>query len=109
MAGKNRSAGTVIDESAPQETTADTGEEPTLDGMPQAPADTETDASAPTERQTVPKHLRPLFNEIARLSGFLALARRAVYEDAPERAVKALALVEGAAPAAREVAEISAR
>lgn len=81
--------------------------EPTLEGMPEATPDSEASDDDAAERVKVPKQLRPLFNEIGRLSGILGLARKAVYDDRPERAVKALMLLESQAPAAREIAELS--
>jgi hypothetical protein len=80
--------------------------EPTLEGMP---TDTVDDADAVTvaiERVKVPKEMRPLFNEIARLSGTLSLARKAVYANDAERATRALALLEKQVPGAREMSEL---
>lgn len=81
--------------------------EQTLDGMPEAPEAASEAGDSKTPRPQIPKELRALSNEVARLSGFLGLARRAVYDNDPERAVKALTLLERSVPGAREVAELS--
>lgn len=79
----------------------------TLEGMPEPDTEMSEGEDGKVKRTPVPPGLRPLFNEIARLSGFLTIARRAVYDDDPSKAVKALALLERATPDAREIAELS--
>lgn len=83
------------------------GEQP-LDGMPEPDAGAAEDDDDKAKRPQVPKEMRPLFNEVARLSGFLSLARRAIYDGDPARAAKALALLERSVPDAREIAEMLA-
>jgi len=107
---KSRGQNTVETGSEPENTEAGTlieGEQ-ALDDVSDTtpvPAEGEDDAA---KRPAVPKELRPLFNEIARLSSFLAIARRAIYNGQPERAAKALGLLERAMPDAREMADLSA-
>lgn len=82
------------------------GEQP-LDGMPDIAADAAEDEEDKAKRPQVPPGMRTLYNEVARLSGFLALARRAIYAGDAAKVAKALALLERAAPDAREIAELS--
>lgn len=90
-----------------EQDTTGAGEEQMLDGMPQDSGNGDTPAATAQEKVVVPKELRPLFNEIGRLSGFLALARRAVYADDPARAAEALELIVESAPTAAKVARVS--
>lgn len=94
-AAENNDAPTQID-----------GEQP-LDGMEAlAPIEDESEEDK-AKRPQVPKELRPLFNEVARLSGMLSMARRSIYDGKPDKAVKALGMLERAVPDAREMAELS--
>lgn len=95
------------DTAATEETHVDSTEEPTLDNMPSAPEDGAEETTGAAERAKVPKELRPIFNEIGRLSGMLALARRATYNNQPDKVLKALELLEKSVSGAREMAELT--
>jgi len=76
-------------------------------------ADMDPDAAQTTNgdaatRPTVPQELRPLFNEVARLSATLGIARRSCYEGDGARATKALQLMEKQLPMALEMAALVA-
>lgn len=104
---KNRGAAATDENTENAETVAPIEGETPLEGMPEPDAEADDEEDGKVKRTPVPPGLRPLFNEIGRLSGFLSLARRSVYENNPERAVKALALLERSVPDAREIAELS--
>lgn len=80
--------------------------EPTLDGMPQALAAAQNGSDGGSERRQVPRELRPVFSEIARLSGILGIARNAVYANDAARAADALSVLEESASGARKIAQL---
>ena len=66
----------------------------------------EATSTQDSDRPKVDKGMRPLFNEIARLSATLTLARSACYEGDPGKALRALQRLGRQVPDAVELAEL---
>lgn len=95
------------DGTAPETTSQEETQDQKPEDAPEGGSDGDSDGEEKPERAKVPLELRPVFNEISRLSGMLAIARRAAYDGRSDRVLGALELLEEAVPAARKMASLT--
>lgn len=108
MARQSKAAANVEDAAQSDAPDATGSVEEVFEGMEDMGGGAEGDTDEDGKRPRVPREMRPIFGEVARLSSTLSLARKACYDNDPERALKALSVLERQVPGAIEVAELVA-